>query len=143
MKPRMTRRQIEDRVRELPWPAPSASLRERVMVTAVVTPHTITWSDRVWFSRAWRCAAVGAALAIVVLDQLSGAPQRPGFTASAQAIAEAQSIEETGRQVGLPPDVAASLGRRVLLPPSRVQPPPESASSLLQSFETGDSGGTR
>lgn len=139
----MKPRDIEDRVRQIKWPVPSASLRERVLSTAVVPSQPITWSDRMWFSRAWRFAAVGAAFAIIVLDQLSAAPRRPGFTASERVIAEAQVIEETGRQVGLPPDVAASLGRRVLSQASRFQPPPESASSLLNAIETESAGGTR
>ena len=139
----MTRRTIEDRLRHVSFPSPSSDLRDRVRSIAVVAQQPISWSDRMWFSRAWRLSALGAALAIVVLDLLSGAPRRPGVTASARVIAEAQVIEETGRQVGLPPDVAASLGRRVLSQASRVQPPPESARSLLQLFEADDTGGRR
>ena len=139
----MNRKDIENRLRQISRPEPSPGLRDRVLSSAVVGEQPITWSDRIWFSRAWRVAAVGAVLVIVVLDQVSGAPRRPDLPVSAHVIAEAQVIEETGRQLGLPPDVAASLGRRVLWQASRFQTSPESASSLLQSLEFGDTGGRR
>ncbi len=143
MTPRMTLRDIEDRVRQIPVPAPSASLRERVMATALVTAQPLTWSDRLWFSRAWRLTAAMAVLAIVVLDQLASVPRRPGFTVSAQVIAEAQVIEETGRQVGLPADVAASLARRAISDQSRSQRRAQSASELLEEFAARGGGDWR
>jgi hypothetical protein len=136
----MTRRDIEDRLRQVSWPAPSASLRDRVLSTAVVTAQPISWSDRIWFSRAWRLAAIGTTLAIAVLDQFSGSTRSAPFTATSPALAEAQAIEEAGREIGLPPEVAASFARRSLsdaLQP-RVQSP--SASELLQEF-TREGGG--
>lgn len=89
MIPRHDRTEIEDRLRQLSWPEPSARLRDRVLSTAVVTAQPITWSDRMWFSRAWRLAAVGAALAIVVLDRVAASP-RPAVVPAIQALAESQ-----------------------------------------------------
>jgi len=136
----MNRRDIEDRVRQIRPPAPSAGLRDRVLSTAVVAVPSITWSDRVWFSRGWRLTAVGAALAIVVLDQLAASPRPAAFTATEQALAEARAIDEAGRQVGLPPEIAALLARRVLSDASRTRVQLQSASELLQEF-TREGGG--
>lgn len=133
MIPHNDRRDIEDRLRQLSWPGPSAGLRARVLSTAVVTAQPITWSDRMWFSRAWRLAAVGAALAIVVLDQVAASPRPPAFAATGQALAAARVIDDVGRELGLPPEVAASLARRVLseVPLTRQS---QAASELLQEF---------
>ena len=128
----MNQRDIEDRVRQIIWPAPSASLRDRILATTVVRAQPITWSDRMWFSRAWRWAAVSVALVVVVLDQISGAPRSTGFTATPQALAEAQAIDEAGREMGLPPDVAASIASRALTETSRPRLEPQAASELLQ-----------
>ncbi len=136
----MNRRDIEDRVRQIAWPAPSSGLRDRVLSIGVVAQQRISWSDRMWFSRAWRFAAVGAAVAIVLLDQIAALPRRATFTASAQAFADAQVIEEAGRQIGLPPDVAASLARRVLSDASQTRVGPRSAAELLHEF-TREGGG--
>ena len=137
---RNDRRDIEDRLRQLSWPAPSARLRDRILSAAVVTAQPIAWSDRMWFSRAWRLAAVGAALAIIVLDQVAESPRLGVFTATPQAIAEAQAIDEAGREMGLPPEVAASLARRVLAEASRTPVQPQSVSDVLLEFtrEGGD-----
>ena len=89
MIPQNDRRDIEDRLRQLSWPAPSAGLRDRVLSTAVVTAQPLTWSDRMWFSRAWRLTAVGAALAIIVLDQVAALP-RPAAVPAIQALGESQ-----------------------------------------------------
>jgi hypothetical protein len=139
----MKRRDIEDRVRQITWPAPSPSLRDRVLSAAGHVEQPITWSDRMWFSRAWRLSAVAAAVAIVVLDQLSESPRSTGFTAATEALAEAQVIDETGRQVGLPPDVAASLARRALTEASRPHTKRQSGSALSQAFELEGAGGER
>jgi hypothetical protein len=135
----MNQRDLEDRLRQIAWPPPSPELRNRVLSTAV-TGQPITWSDRMWFSRAWRLAAAGAALAIVVLDQVSGAPGSTPLSTTPQTLAEAQAVDDAGREMGLPADVAASLARRVLseVPRTREQPP--STSELLQEL-TREGGG--
>jgi hypothetical protein len=81
----MKRSEIEDQVRQTPWPAPSPQLRDRVLSTGVVAAPTITWSDRIWFSRAWRLSALAIALGLVVLDQMSGSPRSAGVTLVTQA----------------------------------------------------------
>jgi len=81
----MTRKDIEDQVRQTAWPAPSPQLRDRVLAAAMVAAPAITWSDRIWFSRGWRLSAVAIALGLVVLDQVSGSPQSAGVTLVTQA----------------------------------------------------------
>lgn len=139
MTPEKGRQEIEEHLRQLSWPEPSASLRDRILSTAVIA-QPITWSDRMWFSRGWRLAAVGVVLVCVVLDQVAGSPRSAVFTATPQAIAEAQALDEAGRELGLPPEVAASLARRALSEalPTRLQP--QWASELFQEF-TREGGG--
>ena len=140
MSPEINRRDVEDRVRQIKWPAPSQALRDRVLSTAVVAAPLVAWSDRMWFSRGWRLAAVGAALAIVVLDQIAASPRPAAFATTPQALAEAQAIDEAGRQVGLPPEVAALLARRVLSDASRTRVHLQSVSELLDEFSRGGGG---
>ena len=143
MTPDMSRRQIEDRVRRIIWSEPSSGLRDRVLSAAVVVAQPVSWSDRVWFSRAWRLSAVAAALAVGVLDQFSGAHRSVAFTPAPQTPADARVIDETGRQLGLPPDVAASLAQRVITDASRPVAQPRSTLELLQAFELEGAGGER
>jgi|CXWK01.1.fsa_nt_gi hypothetical protein len=143
MTPDMSRRQIEDRVRRIIWSEPSSGLRDRVLSAAVVVAQPVSWSDRVWFSRAWRLSAVAATLAIVLLDQLSGTQRQTDFTPAPQTLAEARAIDETGRQLGLPPDVAESLARRFISDAARPPAHPRSSSELLQAFELDSAGGDR
>lgn len=143
MTPDVKQRHIEDLVRRTTWPAPSPDLRDRVLSAAVVVAQPISWSDRVWFSLAWRLSAVAATLAIVLLDQLSGTQRQTDFTPAPQALAEARAIDETGRQLGLPPDVAASLARRIISDAARPPAHPRSSSELLHAFELDSAGGDR
>ena len=138
----MNNSEIEERVREILWPEPSATLRDRVLSSTVIARAHVTWSDRVWFSRGWRLAAVGAVLACGVLDQVARPSRLPSFAVPAQVSAEARAVDEAGREMGLPPEMAALLARRVLSDASlmRIQPP--SASKLLQEF-TREGGGDR
>jgi hypothetical protein len=139
----MTPQDIQDRVRHATWPEPSQGLRDRVLSAAVVVSQPISWSDRVWFSRAWRLSAVAATLAIVLLDQFSGAHRTAAFAPTPQTLADARVIDETGRQLGLPPDVARSLAQRVISEASRPLSQPPSTSELLQAFELESAGGER
>jgi hypothetical protein len=135
----MKRTDIEQHVRQVTWPSPSPNLRARVLSAAVVTEQPITWSDRLWFSRAWRLSATGAVLILVVLDQFAISPRSAGFTPTTQAMAEAQAIGETARQVGLPADVAAALAQRSLSEAST----PHTPSAALQAFDVEGPGGRR
>jgi hypothetical protein len=105
---------VEARVREAVWPAPPAGLRARVLASAPVASPTVSWSDRVWFSRAWRLAAVAVVLVAAAVEYVSG-PTRPAAPAvSARAVAEASVIEETAQQAGLSAEQAAALARRAV-----------------------------
>jgi hypothetical protein len=136
----MKQRHVEDRVRQISLPAPSAQLRDRVLSIAATAQASISWSDRIWFSHAWRVAAVGAALAVAVLDQVTSSRGPAAFTPSPQAVAEAKAIDEAVREIGLPQEVAAALARRVLSEASRIPVPPRFRSEQLQEF-TRESGG--
>ena len=108
-----TRADIEDCVRQISWPPPSADLRQRVLSAASVIGSPITWSDRLWFSRPLRLSAAAAVLAIVAIDGLSSSSAFR-LTPAPHASAEARVVDEVGLQVGLPPSVAAALARRTV-----------------------------
>jgi ABC-type amino acid transport substrate-binding protein len=144
----MTRNDIEQQLRELDWPEPSDTLRERVVSTTVRLAQPVTWSDRMWYSRAWRLTACASVILIVVLDGLSSLPKQTGAIPATQArtdarAAAAQAIDETGREVGLPPDVAAALAQRAFVAPSRPQTPTDSDVKALSSFDIESTGGSR
>ncbi len=110
----MTLTDLEARVRAIAWPEPSPELRARVLAAAPVAGPSITWSDRLWFSRTFRLSVAATMIGLLTLDQFSGTRETAGFVPSPRATAEAQAIEDTGRQIGLPADAAASLARRAL-----------------------------
>jgi hypothetical protein len=110
----MKRVDVKARVRRVTWPAPSAGLRARILSAVPATSPAVSWSDRVWFSRSWRFAAVAVALALAVLEQVSGPTRSRAATASAQSAAEASFVDETARQAGLSPEQAAALARRAV-----------------------------
>jgi hypothetical protein len=113
---------IESRVRQIAWPAPPADLRARVLSAVPATSPAVSWSDRVWFSRGWRLAAVAAVLILAVLESLSAPTRSPAGSASAQEVAEASFIDETARQAGLSPGAAAALARRVAAAQQKPRP---------------------
>lgn len=131
----MKQKDIEQRLRQISWPGPSPSLRARVLSAPVGEMQIITWSDRMWYSRPWRWSAVGAAFVLVLVDQLSGSPRIADLAPPTRAMAEAQAVDETGRQVGLPADVAASLAHRTLSEASAPQTTPPLGSTVLEGFE--------
>lgn len=110
----MKRADLERRVRRIAWPEPTEDLRLRVLSAASVVGRRVTWSDRVWFSRAWRIAAAAAVVSAMAIESLSGTRDVACFVPTPQALAEAQAIDDTGREIGLPADLAASLARRAL-----------------------------
>jgi hypothetical protein len=103
---------IESRLRQVAWPAPSIDLRARVLTAVPAASPAVSWSDRVWFSGAWRLAAVAALVVLAALNQLSGPTGPSAAPESPQAVAEARVIEETAQQAGLSPEQAAALARR-------------------------------
>jgi len=96
----------------------------------------VTWSDRVWFSRVWRIAAAAALVTPIAIASLPGSTDRTAVVAPQQAVAEAQMIDATGREMGLPPNVAQALARRAV---AIAAPPPadRQASLALQNLEMG------
>jgi hypothetical protein len=108
----MKRVDVEARVSRIAWPSPPADLRARVLSAAPVRSPAVSWSDRVWFSRAWRLAAVAVVLVAGAMEYLSGPTRSSAAAASPQAVAEARVIEETAQHAGLSADEAAALARR-------------------------------
>jgi ABC-type amino acid transport substrate-binding protein len=106
--------EIEYRVRQLNWPAPPVELRDSVLSAASLVGQPITWSDRVWFSRAWRLSAAATVVMIVGFELQSSSTRTAQPAPIPQAVADARLVEEIGRQAGLPPDMAASLAGRML-----------------------------
>jgi hypothetical protein len=103
---------VETRLRQVAWPAPPADLRARVLSAVPVTSPAVSWSDRVWFSRAWRLTAVAVVLVAATVDYVSGPTRSSAAAESQQAVAEASFVDETARQAGLSPEQAAALARR-------------------------------
>ena len=110
----MKRVDVERGVREMRWPEPTEALRDRVMSSAALVASRVSWSDRVWFSRAWRLTAATAASAVIALASLPDRPDSRTAVASSQAIADARVVEEAGQEVGLSADLALSLSQRTL-----------------------------
>ncbi len=137
----MKRTDLENRVRQIVWPVPPPDLRARILSAALVGSRSITWSDRMWFSRVWRWSAVAAALVLVAIEQLSGSPRPSAIAPTPQALAEARVVEEVGRQVGLSPQFSASLGKRTLVDAARVRRSRLLESTSLTGFELD--GGSR
>jgi hypothetical protein len=132
----VTQADLERRLHRSRWPEPPVDLRARVLAPAPAAAPRVTWSDRVWFSRAWRIAAAAAVVAAIAIESLPGTTDRTAFVAPPQAVAEAQVIDVTGREMGLPPNVAQALARRAVAMAAR--PPADRQASLaLQNLETG------
>ena len=127
----MTRTDIENRIREIEWPAASASLRSRVLAAAPAAPPVI-WSDRVWFSRTFRWSVAAAVVALTFVGQWSGS------NSAEPATAEAARVRTLAIEAGLPADMAESLARQ-----SMVAPGPQSSSArtmVLQQFMSTNGG---
>ena len=102
----------EDRLRRLTPPALPDDLKRRVMAAASLAPRA-PWGDRVWYSSAWRLAAVSTLLAILAADRWSG--ERFPFEAGDPApfaAAERIAVADVGRELGLPAETATQLAAR-------------------------------
>ncbi len=104
----MTRTDIENRIREIEWPAASASLRPRVLAAAPAAPP-VMWSDRVWFSRTFRWSIAAAFIALISVGQWSGS------NVAGQSTGSAETVQTLAIEAGLPADVVASLARRSMV----------------------------
>jgi hypothetical protein len=124
-------KEVERRFREATWPEPSRDLRARVIAQAAVRPQSISWSDRVWFSPGWRLSMAALVIAVFVIRAWAG-PHAVGLPdPSPRALADANAIEETGRDIGLPESVVASFARRAMSQTSRPPAMTFSAPELL------------
>jgi hypothetical protein len=91
----------------------------------------------VWFSRAWRLAAVAVLLVLAALEQVSGPTRSSWATASAQATAEARFVDETARQAGLSPEEAAALARRAVAAERKARSSAGFGEIKLEDFDSG------
>jgi hypothetical protein len=102
---------------------PPEPLRARVMGAAEpgIRP-SVSWSDRLWFSRRWRLAAGATAVAMAALDFAFGgrAPSPVGPHESARATA--QAVDEAARQAGLGAEQARVFAQRAFALASRPEP---------------------
>ncbi len=73
----MKLKDLESRLHQIAWPPPSEGLRARIVWEAPIVAGSIAWSDRVWFSRAWRLSMAAAILALLTVDHLAGSRAAP------------------------------------------------------------------
>lgn len=125
---------VEHRIRQIPWVEPSPELRMRV-VDAAPAVGRVTWSDRVWFSRAFRIAAAATVAGAIALESLLPPPGIDTRDPSAAAVADAQVVDDSGRALGLPPDLAAALARRALAIDARARVADRQARLALQALD--------
>ncbi len=128
---------LEERLRNAGLPDPAPELRQRVLAAAgpLVTPgEPATWSDRVWFSRRWRYAAVALVIALVALDRVSVMRSSPtSVEFGTIAVESATAAEDAAIEAGIARDEADRLARRALLAESRpATPEPRAALGLAQ-----------
>jgi hypothetical protein len=107
----MTRKDLEQRVRELTWPTASAELRSRVMQSTPLHERRIGWIDRLWFSRVWRFSMAAAIVCVLLVGQWAAARPEPAASSDSTRV-ETQALEALVRQSGIPAAEAATLVRR-------------------------------
>jgi hypothetical protein len=111
----MRRTVLDDRLRRASWPEPGAELRERVLSAAGPRVNrTVTWADRLWFSRPFRVAVLGLAVALTALDVATAPAGRAAIAPAPASLAAAMAVEDAARQIGLPPEQAAAFSRDAL-----------------------------
>jgi len=99
---------------------------------ARLVPQRVTWSDRVWFSFAWRLAAAAVFVCAIGVEALPIPADRRDDHASQ---AEARAIGDITRDIGVPADFGERLASRALLA-SRLNAPDSQARAALLPFET-------
>lgn len=115
----MKQADLERHIRQVVWPAPSPDLRVRILTGAPVECRNVTWSDRIWFSRAWRFMAVAATIAAIATASWSSIDgHAPVVTPEARA--SAQAVSDVSRALGMPAELSASLVKRSLANPEWV-----------------------
>jgi hypothetical protein len=125
---------IKRKIRQLPRPLLSPELKAAVMTEASLRPATATWWDRAWYSTAWRLAAAGALLTVLVLDHLSaGMTPMAGPGPEFRAAQDQAQVARLGEEFGMSPELARGLASRVeLVPLTARQPRP---GDLSQGFQ--------
>jgi hypothetical protein len=121
------------------WSPPDA-LRAQVLGAAATRVRpAVTWSDRVWFSRRWRAAAVAAVAAAMLLD-FTFAPRGgwPGTEPPASARETAQAVDDIARQAGLGADQARLFAQRAFVLASRPDPGASADRTDMALLERGD-----
>ena len=107
----MNTRDLKERIRLVSWTNPSPELRARVLAEPRVTNASVTWTDRIWFSRGWRQSAVAAS---VVLITMALWPARETPEPSTRVDAVIALVEEVALETGFAPDQAAALARHAV-----------------------------
>ena len=110
---------LERRVRNMRRPEPSDLLRDRVVSVDLITASRVTWSDRVWFSRGWRLAAVTAAIAALAVGAIPDRFDAGALSPPRQVLTDAAAVQEAGQLVGLSADLTLTLARRIEALPQR------------------------
>lgn len=123
----MSDRDRQERLRSAQWPTPSPDLRARIAAIRV-HPNSISWTDRVWYSRASRIWIAAAAVALVALDVWGARMNGASAPTALAAEAEAQRIADLVESVGIPSDAAASMARRAI---ARPQPAARNLATLF------------
>jgi hypothetical protein len=132
----MTQADVERRIRQIVWPAPSQDLRLRVLAAAAVRHERVTWSDRIWFSRGWRFAGAAATIAAIAVASWNST-DRHTVVVTGEARAGAQAVSDVGRALGMPVDLSASLVQRTLAAP-RMLASGVRKRALLDELATGE-----
>jgi hypothetical protein len=107
---------IERRVQQVEWPEPTETLRTRVLSLAVPA-HAVSWTDHVWFSRAWRLSAASLIAGLVAIELWAGSLGPTRVAPAPRAIAEARALEVTGQELGFPEGTVFALAERLLAAP--------------------------
>lgn len=110
---------LERHVRNLRRLEPSGLLRDRVASIDLVAVPRVTWSDRVWFSRAWRLAAAISGIAALAVGAIPDRSDAGALASSRQVLTDAGAVEEAGQQVGWSADLTLTLAKRIEAPRQR------------------------
>src|SRR5262245_39250961 len=96
------------------WLEPPTELRAKVLAAAPVVAPRVTQFDRIWFSRAWRTAAAAIVVGTLAFEWWPYGSDLTRVTPTVQALAEANAVDDAGREIGLPPHFVQTLAHRLL-----------------------------
>ena len=127
---------VERHLRDMKWPVPSASLRDRVLADVPATIMPAGWPERMWFSRAFRWSVGAAMAAMVAVSLRPDASVGGGLQPAGSATAEMQAIQDIVVDAGLPADAATQIARRAVLART-ASPRPIGMTAAMQLLDTG------